>query len=60
MGSLGGNIHNEYVESDAEVDLFKAVELRDQKMCYNGSFVAYKRIRDDDDDEDDEEVCHSM
>lgn len=53
MGAIGGNIHNELVDSDAQVELFKAVETRNHTVCHNGCFVAYKV------DEEDEEVIHS-
>ena len=31
-----------YVGIDAEVALYKAVEVQNQKLCHTGNFIAYK------------------
>ncbi len=44
--SLGGNLHNEYVEMDTPVALYKAVEMQNQKLCHIGNYIAYYRQED--------------
>ena len=40
--SLGGNLHNEYIENDTTVAIYKAVEIKQQKLCHVGNYVAYQ------------------
>ena len=39
VGSVSGNLHNEYLGIDADVALYKAVEVQNQ---HTGNFIAYK------------------
>lgn len=41
--SIGGNLHNEYIESDTWVGVYKAVEIQKQKLCHIGNYAAYKK-----------------
>lgn len=39
--SVGGNLHNELIDVDTNVALFKAVMTNNQMLSHVGSFVAY-------------------
>ena len=46
-GSLGGNLHNSYLEYDTQVSIFKAVEIHNQKLCHTGNYVSFKTEDDE-------------
>lgn len=41
LRSVGGNLHNEYMEYESRVKLYKGVVGSKQKLCKNGDFIAY-------------------